>query len=172
MRSILFKRSELCYDIANLAFVAADIREGSVEAHRLHQTFDVCEGRNNDSVNRWLGQAFAEVGLILQRITIPPPTPASDLSDDDESPTEYRLMLRTGTVTEQLAIWLKEAIHNYLTAYVLARWLDLTLPEASAVWHDRTEECRDALTSALLRLQSASQRQKSRSVTRRRVSPI
>ncbi len=56
-----FQLEDLHREIANIAYVAADVALTSDNHHRLHQTFDICEEANIGRVNNLLALAAAEV---------------------------------------------------------------------------------------------------------------
>lgn len=163
MRELIFERSELLYDISNMAFVAADIREGELSPHTLHQTFDICAPGNVDRISRLLDFAFAEAGVILRHITIPPPRRdvQADILVYHDS---YRLRLRVEAgLSESGVIHLKECLHEYMVASALYGWFAVTLPAAADIWKEQKNVARMALKAAGHR---------GGSVTQRRVPPI
>lgn len=124
----LFDRKRVLYDVGNLAFVVADVREDKHSAHSLHQTFDILESGNIDRVNGILDLASAEVGVLLNRHI------QSGATCKVNSP-EDRLK--------------RELVHQFLVARVLADWLSITLPEAAGVWKEKAAEAFDALAASL-----------------------
>ena len=56
-----FKLEDLYREIANIAYVAADVALTADNHHRLHQTFDICEEANIERVNNLLALAAEEV---------------------------------------------------------------------------------------------------------------
>ena len=73
MGSIYFKRGELHLAIADMAYVIADVAAAKVDAHTLHQTFDICQGNNLERIDNLLTLAFTEVSQALSPITLPIP---------------------------------------------------------------------------------------------------
>ncbi|MDE6335300.1 MAG: hypothetical protein K2L34_01900 [Muribaculaceae bacterium] len=158
----LYSRKAVLYDVANLAYVVGDVREGEYTAHSLHHTFDICAPGNIDRVNRVLNLAIAEVEAIVN-----PPHGIS------------------GRGMEKL---LRNLVHEYLVARVLYDWLTVAFPpglsangtrlsanvsgsssKAAAdnvisIWKERTSEARKALETAV--------RNGSTKILTRRVPPI
>lgn len=146
MKELIFKKETLLYDISNLAYVVGDLRGDSLSAHRLHQTFDICEEGNVDRVDRLLALAFSEVGMALRKVAIEPPA-MDRLSNSDAPPEEFRLRLRRCAGGESWRIRLKEAVNEFMTARVLAGWLRVTLPEAADFWKEQADSMLESLKS-------------------------
>lgn len=115
----MYSRKAVLYDIANLAYVVGDVREGEYTAHSLHHTFDICAPGNIDRVNRMLDLAIAEVEAIVNRSRGASGVKstfgvkcASGVKDESEA-------------TEHL---LRNFIHEYLVARVLYDWLTVAFP--------------------------------------------
>lgn len=106
-------RESLIYDISNLAFTVADLREGERSPHALHQVFDVCQPGNIDRVDRVMRLAYSEILHAL----------------GGYRPRDSQELLR-----------LHELMREYVTTRVLADWLSITLPEAADAWKDRSAE--------------------------------
>lgn len=147
MSTISFSRDELLYDISNMAYVVGDISAGSASPHSLHQTFDICEKGNIDRIDRLLGNAFAEAGTILRKVTVTPPDEEREIGNSDPYPAVYRLTLLRGKVSEDWRIRLKEAVHEYMVARALHGWLSVTLPEAADVWEAKAEDARSMISA-------------------------
>ena len=111
----LYSRKAVLYDVANLAYVVGDVREGEYTAHSLHHTFDICAPGNIDRVNRVLNLAIAEVEAIVN-----PPHGISGRGVRGTSGYDkvYRNM-------EKL---LRNLVHEYLVARVFYDWLTVAFP--------------------------------------------
>lgn len=141
---IELSREWLHYDIAGMAYVVADIKEGVRDAHTLHQTFDICSGDNALRTDRILDLSFAEVAAMLRRV-----------ARGESDAGGYRLCFRRGTVDKAAATLLREAVREYLVARVLADRLAVTLPEAAPPWEAKAaraletigHEARGAITT-------------------------
>lgn len=175
----LYSRKAVLYDVANLAYVVGDVREGEYTAHSLHHTFDICAPGNIDRVNRVLDLAIAEVEVIVSRLRGASGVKstfcvkcASGVKDESEA-------------TEQL---LRNLIHEYLVARVFYDWLTVAFPPMLAangtrmsvnvggsssktatdnvisIWKEKVSESRKALEAAV--------RNGNNKVVTRRVPPM
>ena len=151
---IVFTRSSLHYDISNMAYVAADIKEGTRDAHALHQTFDICGEGNADRVDSVLDLAFAEVLVMLGAMVTGGRIHGSRQGD-------FLLELK-GEVPPPAVGLIREAGREYLVASALADWLAVTLPEAASAWREKASGAGSVLLAA----------RRSCRVLPRRTSPI
>lgn len=133
-------RDKVVHDVASLAYVAADVREGNYTAHSLHQTFDVCEAGNIDRVNRILDLAEAEARNMI----------GFPLSDRHRQPSPETLR------------YLRQLTHEYLVTRVFTDWLEIAFPpllsttssvragsdNIIAIWREKCEAAGKALQSA------------------------
>ena len=142
MTTIIYRREALLQDIADLAFVEADVISERHSPHELHQLLDICEEDNLPLTLRMLGLAFSEVLVILREICVSPP-PRDTLSDADIPPEDFILPLKEG-VPHIMAIRLKEAVHAFLVAFVLRRIMAMVDTGRAAEWK---KHCDDALAS-------------------------
>ena len=134
MGSIYFKRGELHLAIADMGYVIADVAAAKVDAHTLHQTFDICQGNNLERIDNLLTLAFTEVSQALSPITLP--IPESRLSKrGGEIP--LLLKFKDGCVSTPRLLRIREAVREFLIARALAGWLSVTLPTAAATWDER-----------------------------------
>ena len=112
-------RERVLRDVANLAYVAADIREGRFKPHELHQTFDICEGENLERIDHIIDIATEELKhLFGDNLNCRRP--------------ESKLMALYS--------------HEFVVARVLGDWLSLTLPEAAGVWQEKARDIYDRLS--------------------------
>lgn len=61
-------KTTLLHDIADLAYVIADVSEGRETPHTLHQTYDICEGENRDHVDNLLRLAAMEAAPVMSQV--------------------------------------------------------------------------------------------------------
>lgn len=108
--TIVIDRERVLRDVANLAYVAADIRAGRFKPHELHQTFDICEGENLERVDHIIAIATEELKNLF---------------------VDCQNIINDLTAMHS---------HEYVVARVLGDWLSLTLPEASGVWQDKARD--------------------------------
>lgn len=149
-----FKLEDLYREIANIAYVAADVALTADNHHRLHQTFDICEEANIERVNNLLALAAEEVvnsmhnapsmhnlnlmhnsQCIMINFDSVLTTRDSDLTTQDSDTT---LTADNGKRTTENCKY-RELIREFLVCRVLHGWLSVTLPEAAAMWHERAE---------------------------------
>ncbi len=127
---------DLLHDIANLAYVIADVSEGKETPHTLHQTYDICESGNLCRVESLLTLAIAEVAAALGEI-------GSMRCRGD------KIVLTTKGVTKSDAAKIAALAREYLTASILHGWLAVTLPAAADFWSERKTETLDSLTATI-----------------------
>lgn len=137
VRTLTIKKEEVLYDIANLAFVIADIH-GSADAHAVHQTFDIIEGQNRDRIERVLSMSVAIVREVLSRGSaegnfnrLPSSLLPSDIIFKIRASCHFNGDLKS------VMVILREIIHEYLVCRVLADWLSVTLPSLAGVWREK-----------------------------------
>ncbi len=69
---IKINREKVLRDVANLAYVAADIKTGRYTPHELHQTFDICEGENLERIDHIIAIALEELRTLLPNGVLTP----------------------------------------------------------------------------------------------------
>ena len=137
MNSELCIRSEeVLADLRSAGWLEQELHP-ALDRHRRHQMADICEGSNAERVWRVLGVAMAEVRFALLKIL----NPASGLQtvNELERPECWRLSFAEGLPADTL-VYLKEKIHEYLVAAVMADRCSVIIPEAAVVWRERAEE--------------------------------
>lgn len=146
MASIYFKRGELHLAIADLAYVIADVATAKVDAHTLHQTFDICQGNNLERIDNLLTLAFTEVSQALSLLTLP--IPGSRIS---RRGTQMPLLLKfkDGCVSTPRLLRIRETVREFLIARALAGWLSVTLPTAATTWDERAATLLSTITHHL-----------------------
>ena len=175
----LYSRKAVLYDVANLAYVVGDVREGEYTAHSLHHTFDICAPGNIDRVNRVLNLAIAEVEAIVN--------PPHGISGRGIVPRS-RGISGYDKVYRGMEKLLRNLVHEYLVARVFYDWLTVAFPpglsangtrssanvsvsssktatdNVISIWKEKTSEARKALEAAV--------RNGSTKILTRRVPPI
>ena len=161
MTTITLLRQDILDDIADAAFVVADIAEGDRDHHSLHQTYDICEDANTLRVNHLIDLAFAEALLLLRPLldsSRPPVATESSLSltlkphpffishslPNDQSSGGF-----VGCRESVKAFHLRETLREYLLSYVLTHWLRVTLPQSAPPWETRLQESSRHLRSTI-----------------------
>lgn len=161
-------KKALLYDISNMAYLIADT--GDHSNHSLHRVRDICQDGNIDRVARVLGLAYSQVLVALLPILAPP---RLDIEKDQSVvPHDYIINLRKDAdmkfrLTKERQLKIKETVHEFMVAKVLADWLYVTLPPAADVWKYRAEVSLEALTDLAASLATSSC-----AAFRRRISPF
>lgn len=143
-------RTELLDDVAQMAYVAADLCEGEMPQHKLHQTFDVCEERNAERVCRVMQRAL----LTALRVILPAAVHGhcrhvGEAERELPFPPEVCIPLvhlRCGRHRSKLV---ESVLREYLVASALADWLEVTLPEAAPVWSRRAASALTSLSASV-----------------------
>lgn len=151
---IFWPLDSLTADIADAAFVQADILEGSYTPHRLHQLADICDDDNMPWVTAMLRLAFSEVGALLGRqavIVAPPETEGGHASAGSKPETEdgkqgWILLPAAGS---RLSLWRRERLRavvaDFAVTYVLLRRLEAVAPGVVAPLGERLDAARVSL---------------------------
>ena len=138
---IIIKASELLADIRSAAWLEQELHS-DLDRHRRHQMADICETDNVEHVWRVLGVAVAEIRLTLGKILHPETRPPSD--DTLLQPSEWLFRPRF-PLPVAIMSFIREKIHEYLVAAVMADRCAVIIPSASAVWHTRAREAISSL---------------------------
>ncbi len=138
---ITIKSNEVMADIRSVAFLEEELHP-ELDLHRRHEMADICEQDNVERVWRVLGIAVAEVRVALIRILKPEKAilPQNLL----QRPAAWRFPFLF-PISKTLKIFLREKIHEYLVAAVMADRTATIIPPASAVWQRRMEDALGAL---------------------------
>lgn len=149
---LLFYRSELLYDIKNLAFVEGDVMPTDDE-HDRHQVIDIGEEGNVDRVTRVMDLAVARCRELLY--------PYSKIETEDEeyredyleNVDEYIIHLKLpDDFSKTTLTYLERLIHEFIVYRVLADWMALTNiknPNSAANWLSKLQDIEDDIESTL-----------------------
>lgn len=148
---LVFKRSEIIYDVENCSFVEGDIMKAD-DDHARHQVFDIGQEGNINRVTRVLNLAHAECIEMLYPYTKEEiPEDQEALNDILASPDEYSVTL---TLPEGFSLstvkLLSNLIHEYLVCRVLADWMSITNPASQANWEEKLERVRTRIQTCLM----------------------
>ena len=165
-----FKREELLYDIRNNAYVEGDVMQAKTE-HDRHQVQDIGEDGNIDRVTRVLDLAHAECEEALFPYTKENVEQESEMDDtptyvepvdetlDEEFTDETPDAKPTGDYVIRLLVpdeyskttvrLIVRYIHEYMVCRVLADWLSITNPPASANWKAKQDEALEGMKEAV-----------------------
>ncbi|MDE6017342.1 MAG: hypothetical protein K2G85_00840 [Muribaculaceae bacterium] len=143
------KSSELIADIRSAAWLESELHT-ELDRHRRHEMADVCEEGNIDYVWRLLALGVAELRIALSRILCHPKL-MSNVNDLETCET-WDFRFRFPVQSSALA-YMKEKIHAYLVAAVMANRMEVIIPSAAAIWRERASEDLSALrlTAATMR---------------------
>lgn len=138
--SLVFKRSELLYDCANLGYVHGDTMHTDDE-HDRHQVMDIAEDGNVDRVTRVLNLTMAAVREALYPYTRKEAEDGETRDDTLVEVQQYTVnMLVPDEFSKTTLTLLEQLIHELLVARVMEDWLSITYPEKSKTWKDKAEE--------------------------------
>lgn len=149
---LVFYRSELLYDIQNLAYVEGDVMPTEDE-HDRHQVQDIAEDGNVDRVNRIIGLAIDHCREMLYPYSRTDIDPEENRDDVLQVPLKYVIKLKLpDDFSKSTLDYLTKLIHEYLVYRVLTDWLsitDLKNPTAAANWSVKLQQMEDEVTSTL-----------------------
>lgn len=148
---LIFKRTELFYDIENYSFVEGDIMEPD-NIHAQHQVFDIGQSGNKDRVTRVLNLAHSECVEMLYPYTKKELAEVSFPYDDIlAEPEEYIIDLTVPQSFSQTTIdLLRHLIHEYLVYRVLSDWFSITNPKSMANWERKIELVKQKIQTSIL----------------------
>ncbi len=136
--------SEVLADIKSAAWLESELHS-DLDRHRRHQMADICEEGNIERVWRVLGVSVAEIRFALQKILSSQKhmSPVNDLEHPEYWRFRFLYRLPKSTVS-----FIKEKIHEYLVASVMADRTAVIIPEAAGVWNLRVSAALEALQGA------------------------
>ena len=127
--------NEVLSDIRSAAWLESELHQ-DLDRHRRHQMADICEEGNIERVRRILGVSEAEIRLTLQNILVPDrhSSHTNVLEQPDFLTFRFLFPLRESSLT-----FLKEKIHDYMVAAVMADRSAVIIPECAAIWQERAD---------------------------------
>lgn len=147
--TLTFIVGEVLYDIANMAWVEGDLKDGADYEHVRHLVQDIAEDGNRDRVLRVMKLAHAEAGELLY------PWSRQEMTDDtslDNTPVDEDKLVTTLSVPPRTSrntiILILRLIHEWMVCRVLEDWLSVTLPESSGVWAAKLDSIREQIREA------------------------
>ena len=147
--SLTFVRSELLYDISNIAWVEGDVMQVDDE-HARHQLIDVCEDGNVDRVTRVLNLGIARCAELLYPYSKLPVEPDTYMVDALEEPEAYTIDLLVPDDFSQTTVnYLEHLIHELLVCMVIVDWLGMTKKESKTNWQEKIEGLERAIKATL-----------------------
>lgn len=149
---LTFKRKELLYDIANMAFVEGDITP-TQDSHERHQIQDVIEDGNIDRILRKIELAIASCTEALYPYTKVEIDPEESREDTLEADGDYYIGLSLPADFSKTTInYLEKLIHEYIVCYVLSDWMSITNirnTQSAVNWSAKLEETKGEMQRAL-----------------------
>ena len=139
--TIDIKSDEVLQDIRSAAWLEAELHP-ELDRHHRHEMADICENGNIERVWRVLGTATAEIRVALHKM-LAPQTTVSTVNDLD-CPDRRNFTISNPLPTATIA-YIKEKIHEYLVAAVMADRTAVIIPAAADVWQARTDDALAAL---------------------------
>ena len=133
---ITMKTIEVLDDVRSAAFLESELHPEH-DRHRRHEMADICECDNVERVWRVLGIAVAEVRMALLRILKPEKIMLPVNTLQRPSVWQFRFLF---PISKTIMIFLREKIHEYLVAAVMADRTATIIPAASAIWQRRMED--------------------------------
>lgn len=153
-----FKRDELLYDIRNAGYIVAHLLSDE-EQHRKHLIEDIGEEGNVDRVIRMIELAWAEVTELLYRYTRVSVHDMEMIDDCNQIREEYCVYMRADTDYSRTTLrLLKNWVHEYIVASVMADWLTVIWAEQGAVWQQKAQAAKDGILEACVTKTGASER--------------
>ena len=138
--SLVFKRSELLYDCANLGFVLGDTMHTDDE-HDRHQVQDIAEDGNVDRVTRVLNLTISKVREALYPYTkVEAEDGESRIDTLVEVPYYTITMIVPDKFSKTTQTYLENLIHELLVDRVMEDWLSITYPEKATIWRTKADE--------------------------------
>jgi hypothetical protein len=156
---LLFKRSELLYDIKNYAYVEGDVMQVNTE-HDRHQVQDIGETGNIDRVTKVLDLAYAESVEALfpytkqdvEQVTEMDnmPTVVYDEESEETKSQDYEIQLLVPDAYSKTTVTLLvRYIHEYMVCRVLTDWMSITNPPSAPKWKEKEQEMLEAMKEAV-----------------------
>ena len=141
---MIIRADEVLADIGSAAWLEQELHP-EADRHRRHQMADICQRDNVERVWRVLGVAVAEVRLALLAILASRGDPLG--SNELDRPECWSFSF-CGQLAPDILTFLKEKIHEYLVASVMADRTAVIIPGACAVWQMRAADALVALREA------------------------
>ena len=145
---IFWPLDSLTADIADAAFVQADILEGSYTPHRLHQLADICDDDNMPWVTAMLRLAFSEAAALFGRqavIVAPPETEGGHASAGSTPETEGGKQAAGLPFPRWRRERLRAVVTDFVVTYVVLRRLEAVAPDVVAPLSERLDAARVSL---------------------------
>ncbi|MCH5234478.1 MAG: hypothetical protein J1E16_04230 [Muribaculaceae bacterium] len=152
LAALIFKRSQLLYDIANCCYIEGDLL-GKEEFERARMVQDVVQADNVDRITRIMDLSVSQCVERLYPFTKRELIRDRSVRDDVlENEQEYWIGLRlpedfSATTVE----YLEKLIHEFIVCRAMEEWMSITNPGKRDVWREKWEEAERELLGSLKR---------------------
>lgn len=140
--SMVFIKSEITDDIAQLAYVEGDVMPAD-NAHDRHQVMDIVEDGNADRMSRVIALAVDECREMLYPYT---KVPVDDEEEEDnilEEEQTYTIeLLLPDDFSKTTLEYMEKLVHEYLVCKAMAEWMgiaNLNNRNSAANWAEKAE---------------------------------
>lgn len=134
--NLIIKAKEVMADIRSAAWMESEVHP-ELNRHRRHEMADICEEDNIATVWRDAGLAVAQVRYVLHRIlALEMATEAINVIERPEV-WNFRFLFPLPHTTLE---YLKEKIHEYIVATVMAERAEVIIPECAPIWKLRAKD--------------------------------
>ena len=141
---LCIKSEAVFADIRSAAWLEQELHP-ELDRHRRHEMADICEPDNVERVWRVLGLAVAEIRRETVRILRREKYPA--MTNDLERPEEWTFRFLFPMPPSSVE-FLREKIHEYLVASVMAERTGVIIPAAEKIWRLRASSAIAEIRSA------------------------
>lgn len=142
---LCIKSEEVLADIRSAAWLEQELHP-ELDRHRRHEMADICEPDNVERVWRVLGIAVAEIRRVAVRIFRQEKYPA--MTNGLERPEEWTFLFLFPLPSSSVG-FLREKIHEYLVASVMAERTGFIIPDAQKIWHLRASSVIEEIRSTV-----------------------
>jgi hypothetical protein len=144
-----FLRTQLLYDIKNIAYVEGDVM-GKDTQHIRHMVQDIGEEGNVDRVTRIMDVAVAECAELLYPYSKKEVGSSTRMDDILYEADKYVIDLLVPDDFSRTTVTLLERyIHEFICYRVLADWFLITAPDLAQKWLGKQEAAEVSIKDAL-----------------------
>lgn len=136
--------NEVLDDIRSAAWLESELHP-ELDRHRRHEMADICEDGNIERVWRVLALAEAEIRLALHRILYEKRAVRADNSLERTESWQFRFLTK---VAPSLLSFIREKIHEYMVARVMADRMGVLISDSATIWEERVKDALAALNQA------------------------
>ncbi len=127
--------AEVLDDVRSAAWLEGELHP-ELDRHRRHEMADICEEGNIERVWRVLALCGAQVRLVLSRIIRHESRTPHTNTIQRPTKWDFQFKFSIGNTAKGL---IREKIHEYMVAAVMADRTATIIPEAADVWNKRME---------------------------------